>query len=128
MISISYLSKTKIIYVFCEGTIDLNQLIGSVDSLDKNLKDYKNPKIIFDYRNAILSFNQNLIAIDIHKLRDHVASKMKNYTKVDHAVVVNELNNKTVNMFYMEISKIIKNYTFKIFSDIEAAESWLVNN
>lgn len=128
MVSISYQSKTKIIYALFEGKIYLKHLINLIDSLDKNFKDQKKVKIILDYRKAKLSFIENLIAVEIFQIRDYVSSKMQNYTKVDQAVVVDDLNNKTINTFYMKASTSIENYTFKIFNDIEAAENWLVNS
>ena len=59
MVSISYQSKTKIIYAFFEGKIYLKHLINLIDSLDKNFKDQKKVKIILDYRKAKLSFIEN---------------------------------------------------------------------
>jgi hypothetical protein len=127
MISYKYHKKYNIVYVDFKGKIDKDALIELVIYIDKNFNIKKKLKVLLDYRNATLSFTQSLTAIEISKISELVKEKMKNFARIDTAVVAYKSDNEPYNKFYKAISKNIENYTFLVFSNFEDAENWLKN-
>lgn len=121
MIEFRYNSEEDIIYLERSGDISLQDVLSCINSINQNFQSLQKLHIIDDLRHSVSTFKKEEYPVMINELKKRV----NRYNQVKHAVIVNNPSDTALTILFAMKSKSIENYSFKIFSTIEAAKYWL---
>ncbi len=118
---ISIKEEAGIFYVTRVGEITLQDIKSYIDQFDKSFKHYKRLFLIEDANQAIPKYK----AEGLEEIHEEIKTRIGKYDIVKVAVIVNNPINTALSMLYANLSETIKNYHYKTFSTLEAAERWI---
>lgn len=121
MINFNYRKEDNIIYVKRQGEINFDDLLLYIGDMDEKIPLLKELYILDDFRESRPKFT----ASEYPKLVEEIKKRVKKYTKVQHAVIVNNPSNTVLSVIFEGLSVIIDKYAFKTFSTPEAGKFWL---
>jgi hypothetical protein len=120
MISYYYNKSTDIVYAELSGEITFDELLNHV-SINEQTKEFpSNMKLLTDATNAKLHITPS----ELELIKNQLVLTLDELEYLKDAFVVINPKETAITTLYMRLAK-IKNYEFKVFSTIEAAEYWL---
>ena len=118
---INFEKKDRYLLIVGEGERkDLLRLLQGATKIYSIIEETKSRLVLFDYRNVNFQID-NVAAFNTVRFYEQ---KLPNLTNVNAAVVLQETN-ISIGHVWGEVAK-ARGYNFKVFTDFNAAEEWLL--
>lgn len=124
MIKNTFNKEENILYSIRSGKVTLDEFLQTVEEIGTNKEYPRRLLTITDASNSDLEISVD----DLPLILDQLKKYLTNYKSFHDAVIHNDLpNDVAVGMFFEQVSKVIPNYQFKLFTTQEAAKRWLLS-
>lgn len=120
MINYQFDKDKKILHVHFTGVVTFDELFDHVSINEEKRSLPDDLKILSDATKAKLSIKPS----ELKLIKNQLAKTLEKVEYLYDAFVVSKPKETAITTLYMELAK-LKNYKFKVFSSIEAAEYWL---
>ncbi len=121
MIESSFNQEENIIYVKRSDEVDLEELMSHIIRLDKTYNGIKKLNLIDDFGDSVSKFQIQ----DFPDVIEDLKKRIQAYDHVNHAVIVTKPLDAALSYMFTLTSQSISNYTYRTFSSLKAAKSWL---
>jgi hypothetical protein len=120
MVTTRFDRENRILFTTFQDKVSLKEIINYIQATKDNISYPRNLKILTDSTDATMSFGPT----DLMKIVFENEQSLKNYESITDAIVVDSPKVAALSVLYGDFAKNEK-YTFKVFSTIESAKTWL---
>lgn len=122
MISNTFNKEEGILYSIRSGKVTLEEFLKTVEEVGSNKEYPRKLLTITDASNSDLEITMDDFPVIIEQLKKY----LPDFTSIHDAVIHNDApTDVAIGLFFEQVSAVIPNYNFKLFTTLEAARNWL---